>query len=356
MLHFISIDGKFHYEVRLPTGWEDSTIRFSTDLTKILFARHLFELVPGQTSLGSLAVIDLEKQTFQSFKDVDNCFNGSWSPAGDRLVTICNGDIWLVSLQTGKMTNLETYCQSSCGSVQWSLDGQRLVFSKGDIMRLKDSGVFILSLSCVDHPETCHEKLLGPVSHQYEPFLNAISLSPDGKALLTYEDWDSEKKVMMLELINIHTGQTIKKIEVLNTDKRQAFSLNWSPDGKWIAFDQSDGIYLVHPDGGLPQKLVDIHASYIYQWITIPRALTPGDSYSITNAGADLNLRNAPLLTSEVLKILQPGDSITTLGDFTYSNGYVWWRVREQDGIEGWAEDIPEWYAPQVTVTPSPTP
>ena len=347
---FISIDGKLQYETQLPVGWEESTLRFSNDHTKLLYARNI---LPGPVELGSLAVIDLKKQTYQSF-DIDNCLNGSWSPEGDRFVTICNGDIMLVSITTGVMTSLKTYCHSECMSVQWSPDGQWLGFTKGDIMRPNESGLFILSFPCIQFPETCKENLRGPVNLHAEPFLNANSFSPDGNTLLTYED--SLNKNLVLGMVDIHTGQTVRKIEIPNMDKRQSLSLRWSPDGKWIAFDQLDGIYLVSPDGGTPKKIWNIQFPRILQWITIAWPFTPGSVYTITAAGENLNLRNQPSMASKVQKILNPGETITILEGPSRTEGYIWWRMQAKDGIEGWAADIPDWYAPQVTATPSPIP
>ena len=78
--------------------------------------------------------------------------------------------------------------------------------------------------------------------------------------------------------------------------------------------------------------------------------------YTITAAGENLNLRAQPALDGQVLKMLPPGEEITILEGPSQADGYTWWRMQTKDGIEGWAADIPDWYAPQVTATPSPIP
>jgi hypothetical protein len=34
--------------------------------------------------------------------------------------------------------------------------------------------------------------------------------------------------------------------------------------------------------------------------------------------------------------------------DFRAGDGYAWWIMRTDDGAEGWAVNIPDWFAPAI--------
>lgn len=69
-----------------------------------------------------------------------------------------------------------------------------------------------------------------------------------------------------------------------------------------------------------------------------------GENYTITEAGANLNLRSSPSTQSEVLKKIQAGDTITILEGPSDMEDYYWWKIRTLDGIEGWVVEIAAWY------------
>jgi hypothetical protein len=76
----------------------------------------------------------------------------------------------------------------------------------------------------------------------------------------------------------------------------------------------------------------------------IDHPLTPGDLYTITEAGADLNLRAELSLDGETIRKLQPGDRVTILDGPVEVDGYTWWQMQAEDGATGWAVNISEWY------------
>ena len=93
--------------------------------------------------------------------------------------------------------------------------------------------------------------------------------------------------------------------------------------------------------------------------MVFPNKFAPGIAYEITKAGNDLNLRTSPTLSSGFLKKLRIGDVITILDGPVQADGYTWWKMRTVDAVEGWAVDVPGWYAPvsaKDTPTLTPTP
>jgi uncharacterized protein YgiM (DUF1202 family) len=84
-------------------------------------------------------------------------------------------------------------------------------------------------------------------------------------------------------------------------------------------------------------------------------ALQTQKSYAITEAGDNLNLREAASLSSTILKKLKTDDVVMILEGPIDTENYYWWRMRTADGTEGWAVEVAGWYelaAPTTTPTP----
>jgi Tol biopolymer transport system component len=129
----------------------------------------------------------------------------------------------------------------------------------------------------------------------------------------------------------------------------------WSPDGKWISFIASEEcglnardwqIYTVTPEGN---GLAEIKNSYnklpFHPAIFPLPAFQPDKSYTITESGDGLNLRQSPSLSAEVIKKLKEGEVIQVLEGPVEAEDYLWWRVRlEGSDDEGWVAEIPGWF------------
>ena len=84
------------------------------------------------------------------------------------------------------------------------------------------------------------------------------ALSPDGKNLALVSD----KKLWKIPLSG-KLGSDFPGIpEQLNTDGVEVpdwSPLSWSQNGKWIAFNNGQSIYVVSSDGGKPKKIIEIN-------------------------------------------------------------------------------------------------
>jgi hypothetical protein len=74
-----------------------------------------------------------------------------------------------------------------------------------------------------------------------------------------------------------------------------------------------------------------------------------GDVYIVTRAGDDLNVRDEPSLSGEVLTQAQTGTYLEIVDGPVVADGYTWWKFLVHDWsnpapIEGWAVENPEWY------------
>lgn len=182
-----------------------------------------------------------------------------------------------------------------------------------------------------------------------------ISWSPDGKQI-AFRSLDGCGDI---STINLTTGAITKITKTPYMEKDPA----WSPDGNYIAFASSsytDCEKYVAESPYLPSKLslIDLRSHTVFDsmlldgletslyepswWPTV--VLQPNRKYSVTKAGSNLNVRESPSTTANSLVKLQLGEILTVLEGPTDADGYQWWRIRTDTGIEGWCVDVPGWF------------
>jgi hypothetical protein len=354
-LTIISLDSKTKVEWNLPLGWGSGRPRLSPDRKTLAFVGSLEFLGPSFAALmdvesGKIRYLD------RSIGHFDN-YGVAWSPDGKYLAASSDHDIQVISVSDGKRTVMKMECLDLCFGVEWSPDGKWLSYAEGDFMLRDKSGIFLIGTDCLDQPETCYEHKRGPISPNDSLPYVYVGWSPDGKYFAAAVGGGSGHNIT-LDFINALTGKTERKLEIPNSYLVGIDAMTWSPDGEWIAYAQQImGVYLTRAQGGAPIELAKVGNELItlLQWISVPQPFAPGSVYTITSGGAYLNLRAQPALDGKVLKVLPAGEAITILEGPTQAGGYTWWHMRARDGTDGWAVDIPDWYAPISMVT-SPTP
>ncbi len=117
-------------------------------------------------------------------------------------------------------------------------------------MNLRKNGLFLTSISCLVPSGNCSTSNLGKINPLDYPM--PYTWSPDGKYIVVAGRWDlsASREGIGLDFIDIQTRQVQRSIEIPGFNWARCLSLAWSPDGKWIAFDQEDGIYKVPVEGG----------------------------------------------------------------------------------------------------------
>jgi Tol biopolymer transport system component len=68
-----------------------------------------------------------------------------------------------------------------------------------------------------------------------------------------------------ISILNIKSGESHKLIE----QEDNIASLGWSPDGNWIAFDQSYDLYIASVDSGEPILLLRSKNAVFRFWLTV---------------------------------------------------------------------------------------
>lgn len=66
--------------------------------------------------------------------------------------------------------------------------------------------------------------------------------------------------------------------------------------------------------------------------------------YQITASGDNLNLRTVPSLNGTLIQKLHKGDGINTVDGPVFADDFIWWKVKIQDGTEGWVTERPGWF------------
>ncbi len=181
------------------------------------------------------------------------------------------------------------------------------------------------------------------------PIFNGV-ISPDGKKIA----YSSSDKCEDIYTIELSTNKIIRLTDLPGSETHPS----WSPDGRWLAFMGMDTcgnpgltgweIYIVREDGKGLKRLthIDEENPIWPAWAPLP-AIQLNKSYTITESGSDLKLRQRPSLQAEILDRLKVGEVIDVIEGPIQADQYLWWRVRvEGDGLEGWVAENPGWFAP----------
>lgn len=185
--------------------------------------------------------------------------------------------------------------------------------------------------------------------------------------------WIPESNFFTCSLLNVVEGASYYDICIARIDSRQVINLTntpdiseyshgLSPDNQYVLFERINGltaepdensswyyygdIYIVPVEGGEPIPVPNIQKERIesVRWLAIPNDFQPGNVYAITRMGDNLNLRSLPSLQGSIVSKLREGDQVTILEGPIEADGYVWWKMRAANGLEGWAVDVVGWY------------
>ena len=78
---------------------------------------------------------------------------------------------------------------------------------------------------------------------------------------------------------------------------------------------------------------------------TVVPVVSPGIQVTVIGTGGQqLSLRAGAGQSQARLRILTEGTRLTVLEGPEASDGYNWWKVRTEDGVEGWVAG--EWLVP----------
>jgi len=288
---------------------------------------------------NTLDILDLESgYVDRALLPNNNCIDISVSANGKMLS--CGGTEIFFSSVGNNEWQLLTYWSQKKPEDTWdtprfSPDDKWLAyFNLGDFSHSKDDGLYLTNTNCSNSINTCKANTVGPI-------FSEIAGSPGNGSFFS---WSPDSRTIALpgynkiSLLDIQT----KNISELKIDGYPS-AASWSPAGDLIAYSDY-GVYVIEPDG--ENNRIVKGGAWLLGWLNISWKFKNGESYVITSAGSNLNLRELPAIKSQVVKKLQAGDLVTILDGPTKFDGYTWWKVKTQENNEGWVADIPDWYKP----------
>ena len=312
----------------------------------------------------------------------------SWSPSGDWIAftgqKVCGdgeSQIYLIR-PDGSAVKRITYTPGSKYIPEWSPDGRYISYIHG--VGLIGNGkydLFQYELKYSNIHQLTHTDNIIEEAQKYSPDGKKIAFTINGNLMVMNND-----------------GTDMK--EVLRSPLDVAF-IDWSPDGKYIFFTASEGLFLACDDIYLfdlnseevelildssnhitqlelsasgewiwyqGEKCVDGQPSFRDKKIYSVRIdgnelrehniytggyfdisplppLEKDHTFTISDLGNNLRLRNNPSLSGSIIDWLKGGDFITVLEGPVKSDGYLWWQVEVAGKTQnGWIAEVPGYF------------
>ncbi len=330
------------------------------------------EVVPAA---GGTPVVVIEYVTGVGYYE-----SPSWSPAGDRIAfsfdNMSGPRLYVINRDGSGLHILRDNVRY--GRPSWSPDGESIAYDT-------DQGIYITDADGVTlrhiqespwlefptwSPDGKKLALVGSSTSYYAPY-NIYLVDSDGKNLHTVTDaiaadsrlsWSPDGKEIAfssykgcgdINVLNLATGMITN---LTNTMSLTEIDPAWSPDGNYIAYSRDysascaqngvpasggSGLFIMRADGQGEKRLTE-YGSQPSWWPTV--LLRQDWRYTITPAGSNLNVRETYSASARSLTKLKQGAIFTALEGPVSEDAYNWWRVRTEDGIEGWIVDVPGWY------------
>ena len=262
----------------------------------------------------------------------------AWSPDGQYLLVamgINGSDLYLIDVVNGEIVKRLTSSGDNYVAV-WSPNGDKIAYLEG-------SALLIMNVS-----DETSRRIGIPSDHH----VLGISWSPNDEQI-AFAASVNDSKCADVFVININTG------EITNLTSSEYYERfpDWLPDGNNLVFlrsvvtcDEMGGkrdwdIHITNLVGENHKIVSSTGSETIIAWAPVPN-LETGKQYIITELGENINLRAEPSLSGRIIQKLPAGGIITVLEGFVDADDYYWWKIHLQDGLEGWAVEVANWYRP----------
>jgi Tol biopolymer transport system component len=310
----------------------------------LLFFSHSSDEESGLYNDGYVSLISEKGTDYRILSDRMEYIPPQISPDG-QTIALYGGDFYNQKngINTFTFTTSEGVSPDEIylGAPAWSNDSHKIAWS---VDVLNDTGIGILDLN-TNNLRILHRY----VAHRGEGFPPVPKWSPDGK-------W------LAFEVVDDTNYETPNSLWVTSADGHEEFNLGdggnpiWKPDSSQLVFTSyTDGSVMLTDTGIWQPHLIDLpdnsdlldwnEGGLPADWISdIYLNLEIRDVFVITEAGANLNVRESPSMKDDVLGQLMSGDTFILMDYPAYSDKYKWWKIRTATGLEGWIVEHNGWY------------
>ncbi|CUS49425.1 MAG: family S09 peptidase [Idiomarinaceae bacterium HL-53] len=179
---------------------------------QILFVRNWMDRNTDRRR-STLWTVDADGEGLQAMTDVQlNAHSPRWSPQGDRVAFIANGQVHMLWLETGRVSQI-THLQQSPSAVSWSPNGEWLAFS-----------MFTPSSNAA--PVNLPGKPAGADWADPPKYIDSMNYRADGAGYLP-------EGYRHIYIVSAHGGSPI---QLTSGDYHHAGTLSWHPQNSAIYF------------------------------------------------------------------------------------------------------------------------
>jgi len=242
-------------------------------------------------------------------------------------VDVCKGSFVKQLTRVGSGRNADT--------ISWSPDSTKIGFVQTD-EQTKDKDICIVSV------DGAVSNLTNTPSQSEDEF----GWSPDGEQMVFRRQ--NPARGTDLFILTISDSAELQITQSPSLTERTAL---WSPDGKTIAFlevSDSDSLIYYSLSDAKFHRLAESdgkHRNLLF-WLAVFPNIEEEVSLLVSPSVTNLNVRSKPSTASSIVTKLESGDGFTILERPLDMNGYIWWKIRTQDGLEGWVVQLYSWYLP----------
>lgn len=264
----------------------------------------------------------------------------AWSPDGEHIAYTIDFSLYVTDKDGKRLQHLGN--SSAIGFFPaWSPDGKRLALLGASGVGYNASKIYLID-SDGNNLHPISDAVAGE-SH--------LAWSPDGSkiAFRSFEGCGD------IDVLDLKSGEITN---LTNTPGIVEEDPAWSSDGNYIVFSRASytpceqdktqsyyggDLFIMKANGQNVTKLGTAKSGLQPSWWPAI-ILRSGWMYSITQAGANLNVHDLPGKSAKSLVILPEGEVFTVLDGPQNVDGYSWWHIRCANNIEGWIVDVPGWY------------
>lgn len=160
--------------------------------------------------------------------------------------------------------------------------------------------------------------------------LEVSSIGTSSNPILVYESPDATSTV----IVRLLWGDRVLWTGEETTD---------SNNNRWVKIYLPEGVAGWSPWNAFAQPSPFLNWVAVY---TTP-GMDIGKTIRITNDGNAANFRQNPGIQATRIRKLTAGETLTVIGGPYQTQYYIWWKLADSTGTEGWLVDVQNWFEVQ---------